>query len=70
MEELFGGRIAPACRYCESAYPAGEEARRLCYKKGMVKADFSCRAFRYDPLMRVPRRPLELERMEAEDFSL
>ncbi len=70
MNELFGNRIQPACRHCENAYPTEDEGLRHCYKKGIVKEDFSCRSFRYDPLSRVPRRPLELERLEAEDFSL
>ncbi|MGI6404639.1 MAG: hypothetical protein ACOX0K_10635 [Oscillospiraceae bacterium] len=70
MEELFGNWIQPACRYCENAYPTEQEELRLCSKKGIVKEDFSCRAFRYDPLMRVPHRPLDLVRLEAEDFSL
>ena len=70
MEELFGNRITPACRYCERACPVGNEDSLLCSKKGVVKGDFSCRSFRYDPLMRIPRRPLELEKLDAEDFSL
>jgi len=70
MEELFGNRIPPACRYCEHAYPAETEDLRICTKKGLVKEDFSCRAFRYDPLMRVPRRPLEVTHLESEEFSL
>lgn len=71
MEELFGGSITPACRYCGFAYPTGEgEQSLLCAKRGVVAADHSCRSFRYDPLMRVPRRPLELEKFKAEDFAL
>lgn len=72
MQDLFGERIQPACRYCEQAYPAGpgSEALLLCARKGIVKEDFACRHFRYDPLMRVPRRPLELAEYKAEDFAL
>ena len=67
---LFGNRIAPACRYCEFAVPAGQEGLCICAKKGIVPTDFSCRHYRYDPTSRIPRRPLELEKFAAEDFSL
>ncbi len=72
MRELFGAKIKPACGLCEQAYPAadGSESVRLCLKKGLVKAGYSCRAFRYDPLMRIPRKPLALEEYKAEDFAL
>lgn len=70
MEELFGGKIQPACEHCEYAYPSAEEEMRLCMKKGLVRANFACRAFRYDPIMRIPRPPLEIETFEAADFAL
>lgn len=68
MGELFGGNIKPACRYCELAYPSGEAY--ICSKKGIVKEDFSCRSFRYDPLMRIPHRPPQRESFCPEDFTL
>ena len=67
---LFGNRVPPACEYCEFAFPAGRKEFRVCRKKGIVQVDDACRHYRYDPLARVPRRPLELETFEAEEFSL
>ena len=49
----------------------GEE-KVLCAKKGVVSRTGSCRAFRYDPLKRVPPppRPLDLSGLKDEDFTL
>lgn len=42
------------CRFCEHAHTLREEETLLCEKKGIVRADHRCRAFRYDPLKREP----------------
>ncbi|MCL2578847.1 MAG: hypothetical protein FWE32_02330 [Oscillospiraceae bacterium] len=67
---LFGKRIPPACEYCEFAGSAGNDQLRACVKKGIVHRSFSCRHYRYDPIARVPRRPLALEKFDADDFTL
>ena len=67
---LFGSRIPPACKYCEFAVPSGREGFLICHKKGIVMADFSCRHYRYDPISRTPRPPLELEKYAEDDFAL
>ena len=67
---LFGNRIPPACQYCEFASPAGNDQFRACSKKGIVRANFYCRHYRYDPILRIPRRPLELETFDLEEFTL
>jgi hypothetical protein len=43
-----------------------------CVKKGVVPVEHHCRAFKYDPLKRVPPRPVSLatERLSKEDFSI
>lgn len=46
-------RTCSFCRY-SSAVCGREEM--LCRRKGIVPREFSCRAFIYDPLKRVPRR--------------
>ena len=63
--------IEPRCAYCKRGEPVSEE-EVMCLKKGIVSADGSCRAFRYDPLKRVPPRPVKLntERLSEEDFTL
>ena len=70
LDDLFGNRIQAACIYCELSYPAGSDDLRLCFKKGIVRTDYYCSKFKYDPLMRIPRRPLELEQYDEKDFKL
>jgi len=63
--------MEPHCAYCaHGAQLDGESI--LCRKRGIVAPGDSCRAFRYDPLKRVPPRPvaLDLSRLRDEDFAL
>ena len=52
------------------------EGKRLgvprCEKKGVMSAASHCRAFRYDPLKRVPPRPAKADfsKLKDEDFRL
>lgn len=70
LDSLFGNRIQEACIYCEYSYPAGSDDALLCFKKGIVRMDYSCAKFKYDPLMRIPHRPLELDSFQMNDFTL
>lgn len=69
-ESLFGNKIKPACHYCIQAYQAMGEEQILCLKRGVVPREYSCKKFRYDPLKRVPQRPLPLIKYTEEDFAL
>ena len=44
----------------------------MCPKRGVVSAAGSCRRFRYDPLKRVPPKPLSVDfsHLKEEDFVL
>lgn len=68
---LFQKKIEPRCAYCQRGAPLDEE-QILCPKKGVVAPGGSCRAFRYDPLKRVPPRPNapDFSRLRDEDFVL
>ena len=68
---LFRKDIEPRCGYCAKGSPINEE-EVICKRKGVVSADGSCGAFRYDPLKRVPPRPLKLDtqRLSQEDFQI
>lgn len=68
---LFTKKIEPRCAYCQRGTALDEE-QVVCLKKGVVSAGGSCRAFRYDPLKRVPPKPavLELGKLRDEDFVL
>lgn len=68
---LFSKKIEPRCAYCLRSAPLSD-GRLMCPRKGVVAAAGQCRAFRYDPLRRVPPRPAapDLSRFAGEDFSL
>jgi hypothetical protein len=68
---LFQKDIEPRCAYCTRGTQLDEE-KILCLKRGIVSCGDSCRAFRYDPLKRVPPPPaaLDLSRIKDEDFVL
>ncbi len=68
---LFRKNIEPRCAYCDKGSQIND-TEVACVKKGIVAAEHHCGAFRYDPLKRVPPRPVKLEtqRLKQEDFSL
>ena len=51
--------IERVCAFCEFGTPVpiveGEEPDIICEKRGIVRADFVCRKFRYDLLKREPK---------------
>ena len=69
--KLFRKYIEPRCAYCAKGSSLSE-TEVACVKSGIVPAEHHCGAFRYDPLKRVPPRPVKLERekLKEEDFSL
>lgn len=71
MAVPFEKKMEARCAYCKHGSSLGEE-RVMCLKKGIVSAAGSCRRFRYDPLRRVPPKPVaaDFSRLENEDFSL
>ena len=68
---LFAKKIAPSCAYCRHGKAVSPETI-LCRKKGVTTADGSCGWFRYDPLKRVPPRPVapDFSRFDDADFTL
>ena len=66
---LFEKKMDPRCAYCQRCAPLDEESV-MCIKR--VPAGFHCRAFKYDPLKRVPPRPAapDFSRLKDEDFVL
>ena len=51
---------------------SGDGTPAACVKRGIVPMEDHCRAFKYDPLKRVPPRPAALDtgKLKDEDFSL
>jgi len=68
---LFKKDIEPRCAYCKRCAVLDEE-RVLCMKKGVMSAGGSCGRFRYDPLKRVPPKPIraDFSHLKEEDFSI
>lgn len=68
---LFRKDIEPRCAYCDKGNVINER-EVVCSRKGVVAMEFHCFRFRYDPLKRVPPRPVKLEtsKLKEEDFLI
>lgn len=68
---LFTKRIEPRCAYCAKGTALNDETV-ACRKRGVTPAGSSCRGFRYDPLKRVPPKPVspDFSKLKDEDFVL
>ena len=69
--KLFRKNMDPSCAYCTHGQQVNER-EVACVKRGIVPIEHHCRAFRYDPLKRVPPRPVKLatDTLKKEDFEL
>ena len=69
--KLFRKSIEPRCAYCARGSRI-DAAHVACVKRGVVEDTESCPAFRYDPLRRVPPRPVKLDtdKLKSEDFEI
>lgn len=71
LKKLLRRDIEPRCTYCAHGAPLAGEQKLTCRRRGVVDADFHCRAFRYDPLRRKPAGPAKLRgRFSDADFSM
>ena len=68
---LFRKDIDPRCAYCERGSRISDD-KVACIKRGIVAPEDRCGAFKYDPLRRVPPRPLKLDtaKLTPEDFEI
>lgn len=68
---LFQKNIEPRCAYCKKGISLDDE-QILCSRKGVVNPGGACRRFRYDPLKRVPKKPITVNfsHLKEEDFKL
>lgn len=69
--DLFKSKIEPRCGYCIHSRPL-DEGQVICPKKGVMSQGSSCRRFTYDPMKRVPPRPVKADfsGLTDDDFSL
>ena len=70
MDKLFGKKISPACAHCAESFVNPDAGALLCLRGGAVDPDHSCKKYRYDPLKRVPARPIPLGNYDKSDFEL
>ena len=68
---LFTRKIDPRCAYCKYGEVL-DEYQVICTKKGIVSPAGSCRRFSYDPLKRVPPKPVapHFSQFSEADFDL
>ena len=68
---LFKSKIEPRCAYCTHGRALGG-GQVVCPKKGVMSQGSSCRRFTYDPMKRVPPRPVKADfsGLTDDDFSL
>ncbi|NBI65213.1 hypothetical protein D1646_00020 [Pseudoflavonifractor sp. 60] len=69
--KLFQTSIEPRCAYCARSREL-EAGQVVCSKRGVMSAGSHCSSFKYDPLKRVPPRPVKLSAssLRDEDFKL
>ncbi|GEM_PF-58410 len=71
MRTFFDRNIEHRCEYCTEGWLSSDGKNVLCRKRGVVAPGYSCFAFRYDPLLRVPKIPAPIrETYSPEDFQL
>ena len=67
---LFDKKLTPACEYCEHGLLTQDGTMVECVKRGLVSPYFRCKAFRYSPVLRIPRKAQKLPKMDPSDFTL
>lgn len=58
------------CETCLHGRLSPDGQNVLCIKKGIVETDGKCRKYSYDPLKRIPKKPLLVERANPSDFEI
>lgn len=58
------------CANCFFGRTPLDKSSVLCERKGVVDPESKCRHYRYDPLKRIPQKPLPQPVFTAEDFEL
>ncbi len=68
---MFRKDMEPRCAYCKKGNVVSDR-EVICVKKGIVPLEGHCAAFRYDPMKRVPPRPVKLDtgKLREEDFQI
>ena len=62
--------IDKICANCAYGKHAPDDENILCEKRGVMLYNSSCRKFKYDPLNRIPVRPVLMDEHSWEEFVL
>lgn len=65
--KYFDKKIDPKCDYCMYGKRTKDGNRVLCEKRGLVEQNYSCKAFIYSPLKRIPVKQLRFVGSIADD---
>jgi len=65
--KYFDKKIDPKCDYCSFGKRTKDGNRVLCEKRGLVEQNYSCKAFIYSPLKRIPVKQLRFVGSIADD---
>lgn len=69
-KKFYDKTIPPACIYCKNGQALGDGSEVFCKNKGIMSANDSCRAYKYDVLKRVPKIISIANGYKVEDFKL
>lgn len=69
-KSLYSTDISPRCEYCANGNLTPEGKEVICYKRGVMQVDSSCKKFKYDPLKRKPKQIKVASDYSLEDFML
>lgn len=70
-QKLFNKKkYSQRCDSCYYGRLTADSQSVLCVKSGIMKPDHKCKSYRYDPLKRIPEKPINLQKFSAEDFQL
>ena len=58
------------CETCVSAKPSPEGDTMLCIKNGIMQRDDCCRAYKYDPIKRVPKKAPVMGHYDKSEFEV
>lgn len=67
--KLFKNKIEPSCSYCKFGKVDSNE-KVYCHKKGIKSLDDCCKAFKYDPLKRIPQKIILTSEYSKKDFEI
>jgi len=67
---IFNENNPKVCGLCRHARPLFDKKSMACARKGVVRHNYSCGKFEYDPLKRQPSPKNTPEFPPAEEFQL